>query len=151
MNRKIAILCLVALAGVWLILTLLGRKVEPHVALPRSFIVPFGASAWEYAMSAQVAEARNRSEVEASLGAPTEAMPSLMKKGWFSLRFENPHDRDRALIVCVDDNDRVQSVGPITEIISADGRSIRQVLEEYGVKTTDTDDGYQIEERTTAN
>ena len=146
MNKKIAMLCLISLVGVWIILTLLGKKVEPHVALSRSFIVPFGASAWEYAMSAQVADAMNRSEVEASLGTPTEAMPSLMKKGWFSLLFQNPHDQDRALIVCIDDNDRVQSVGPITETISANGKNMRQVLEVHGVKTTDTEAGYQIEE-----
>jgi hypothetical protein len=96
-------------------------------------------------MSAQVKVAMSRSEVEESLGAATESMSSLMRKGWFSLFFRNPHDRDRALIVCFDDNDRVESVGPLTETLSANGRKMRQVLEDLGVKTADTDMGYRIE------
>jgi hypothetical protein len=118
MNKKIALLCAIALIGISIILTLLGKLIEPHAKIPGAIIVPFGASAWEKVIMGQVESAKTRRDVENCIGPATNTLESLTMNGHHSLLFENPHDSSRAVVVSFDGNDRVKSIGPLIKSTS---------------------------------
>lgn len=113
MTKKTRILCVLLLMGNLIVLTILGKQIEPHAQMPGALIVPFGARAWEKVILHQIDHAKTRTEVENSIGPATSRVGLWPATDHSAVLYRNPHDPERGVIVNYDSHEAVQSIGAL--------------------------------------
>ena len=81
MNKRILIACLSALLGVWVSLTLLGKKYLPCAPIDKAWIVPFGSAGWDYVMTGMAEIGMTRDALTSILGTPDDVLVSSIPPG----------------------------------------------------------------------
>lgn len=112
MNKRILIACLVSLLGVWVALIMLGKKILPGAPIHKAWLVPLGASGWEYVMIGMTQEGMTRDSLTGILGTPNDVTISTMHTGQVYLHYTNPHDRNRDVSFAVSAEQKILYAAP---------------------------------------
>jgi len=112
MNKRILIACLVALIGVWVSLTMLGKRILPCAPIHKAWIVPLGSAGWEYVMTGMAEEGMTTDALTSILGTPDDVPVSSMHRGQVYLHYTNPHDNGRGVLFAISKDRKVLYVAP---------------------------------------
>ena len=112
MNRRILIFCVAALLGVFISVTLLGKRILPGAPIHKAWIVPLGSTGWQYVMMDMAVEGLTRSALTDMLGNPDGVSVSTWHTGRVYLHYTNPHDSGRDVSFAISKEGRVSHSAP---------------------------------------
>lgn len=112
MNKRILLACFVAILGVWIALVMLGKRMLPCAPIQKAWIVPLGASGWEYVMMGMTEEGMTRDSLTGILGTPDDVTISTMHRGQVYLHYTNPHDSERDVSFAVSAEQKILYAAP---------------------------------------
>jgi len=109
MFSKWFIVCML-LSSVWIYLTLIGQGIFKDVPKRLAWLLPLGPNPWEQTTRLLVPHGTPLSEVIAKLGQPNEISEPLIGGNVQHLKYINPHDESRYIVV---------TIGPDGNVINA--------------------------------
>lgn len=112
MSKRILIACAVAAFGVWIALSMLGRRMLPGAPLRKAWIVLSGANGWEFVMMGMADKGMTRESLTRKLGDPQEISVSTRNPEQVFLHYTNPHDRKRDVSFAIGADQRVMYAAP---------------------------------------
>ncbi len=124
--------CLLALLGVWVSLTMLGKKDLPCAPIHKAWIVPFGSAGWDYVLTGMVQTGMTRDALTRILGTPDNEFVSYMQPGNVYLVYTNPHNSKRSILIATSKEQKVLFVaheGPLPAGLQLKGTNAREIME----------------------
>jgi len=95
------------LSGVWIYLTLVGQGLLEDAPKKLAWLLPLGPNPWEQSTKLLVPHGTPLTEVITKLGQPHEISEPLVGGNVQHLKYVNPHDSSRYIVVTIGPNGNV--------------------------------------------